>query len=111
MTPSLYPMVLLLARTGLRLGEALALHVQDIDLSARTIRVSRTWGSRQSAHGPASFDVPKGGARRTVDMSRRLTAVVTHVLADRAPEAWAFLGGSLASRTIPPHFCSPGDGF
>ena len=44
--PELYPSVLLLARTGLRLGEALALQVGDIDLEARHIQVQRTWGSR-----------------------------------------------------------------
>jgi integrase len=91
--PSMYPLVLLLARTGLRLGEALALQVGDIQLDTRTIHVRRTWGSRRRAHGPARFNVPKGGAVRTVDMSKQLTAAMKVYLADRAdPEAWVFAG-------------------
>jgi integrase len=91
--PGLYPLVLLLARTGLRLGEALALQVRDIQVDARTIQVRRTWGSRRRTNGPARFNVPKGGAVRRVDMSKQLTAAMKVYVADRAdPEGWVFPG-------------------
>jgi integrase len=40
--PALYPSVLLLARTGMRIGEALALQAGDIDLDGRCIHIKRT---------------------------------------------------------------------
>jgi integrase len=37
------PLVLLLVGTGMRFGEATALHVADVDLSARSVRVRKAW--------------------------------------------------------------------
>ena len=91
--PSLYPIVLLMARTGLRIGEALALKVGDIDLDARHIEVRRTWGSRAQANGALRFNTPKGRRARLVDMSKQLTATLKLHLADQAnPTAWVFPG-------------------
>ena len=42
MQPESYPLLLLLARTRLRIGEALALQAGDIDLLHRQITVKRT---------------------------------------------------------------------
>lgn len=42
------PLVLTLATTGLRWGEATALKPGDVDLTALTLRVSRAWKSSQS---------------------------------------------------------------
>ena len=61
--PRLAPLLLLLARTGLRLGEALALQWHDIDYSDRAIHVSR-------AFSPGRLETPKSGAGRTVDLSQ-----------------------------------------
>jgi len=44
--PEVYPIVLALARTGLRIGEALTLQVDDLDFQRRELWVRRTWGSR-----------------------------------------------------------------
>lgn len=41
-------LVLLLATTGLRWGEATALKPSDVDVEAQTVRVSRAWKSSQS---------------------------------------------------------------
>jgi integrase len=91
--PGLYPVVFLLARTGLRLGEALALQVGDLDLDARHIHVQRTWGSRLGAHGALRFNTPKGRRARLVDMSKQLTATMKLHLADRVnPMEWVFPG-------------------
>jgi integrase len=91
--PGLYPIVLLMARTGLRIREALALQVGDIDLDARHIEVRRTWGSRARANGALRFNTPKGRRARLVDMSRQLTATLKLHLADRDdPSTWVFPG-------------------
>ncbi len=42
-----YPVIATLAYTGLRIGEALALRWQDVDLSANTLTVSGTWSRRR----------------------------------------------------------------
>jgi integrase len=45
--------ILLLSRTGLRIGEALTLQVQDLDLENRDLWVQRTWGTRHQNQGNA----------------------------------------------------------
>jgi len=61
-----YPLFLLLARTGLRIGEALALKWDDIDFNARSINIERTFSKGR-------VGAPKSGRSRSVDMSRQLT--------------------------------------
>ena len=75
----LYPFFLLLARTGVRLGEAFALQWPDLDLAGREIRVARAF-----SHG--RIDTPKSGHGRTVDMSRQLEAVLRHLHTERKAE-------------------------
>jgi integrase len=41
--PRHYPLFLMLARTGLRLGEAFALQWERVDLEARELRVAQTF--------------------------------------------------------------------
>jgi integrase len=66
-----YPLFLLLARTGMRIGEALALQWGDIDFSGRFINVSRSL-----VRGRIS--TPKSGKSRRVDMSQQLTDALKH---------------------------------
>ena len=61
--PRLAPLFLLMARTGLRLGEALALQWTDLDFQGRTLRVARNLSGGQ-------VGTPKSGAGRDVDVSR-----------------------------------------
>lgn len=61
-----YALFLLLARTGMRIGEALALEWGDIDFAGRFITVSRSL-----VRGRIS--TPKSGKSRRVDMSLQLT--------------------------------------
>jgi integrase len=80
--PAFYALALLLARSGLRLGEALALRWTDIDLVSRTIRVERTLGHTVKGYpttGPP-IGTPKSGRARTVDMSQALCRVLTALL-------------------------------
>jgi integrase len=58
-------MVLTLARTGMRFGEALGLQWQDIDFKGRFITVERSFSKGR-------IDTPKNGKSRKVDMSQQL---------------------------------------
>ena len=77
--PAHYPFFLTLGRTGMRLGEALALQWDDIDFNARLIEVRRSLvGGR--------VETPKSGKSRKVDMSLQLSAVLKDLLRARKEE-------------------------
>ena len=61
--PRLWPLFFVMSRTGLRVGEAVALEWGDLDFAVRQIRVERA----ASAGGEVSS--PKSGHGRTIDMS------------------------------------------
>src|ERR1700675_687483 len=63
--PEYHPFLLCLARTGMRLGEAMGLEWRDMDWAARVILVRR--GRRRNR-----VSQPKNGKARRVDMSRQL---------------------------------------
>jgi integrase len=65
-----YPFVLLLFRTGLRIGEAFALELGDVDFNDRFIYVQRglSWGKIQTT---------KSGKGRRVDMNPHLVEALT----------------------------------
>lgn len=67
--PGHYPQALTLARTGMRLGEALALQWDDIDFEGRSITIQRTFSR-------GKIGLPKNGKRRRIDMSKQLTQVL-----------------------------------
>lgn len=70
-----YALFFTMARTGMRISEALALRWDDVDLGRREIRVARSvdaWGR---------VDTPKSGHGRTVDMSEGLASVLSSHLA------------------------------
>ena len=64
--PRHYPLFLLLARAGLRPGEAYALQWGDLDLRGREIRVEHSLSAGR-------IETPKTGQTRTVDMSEQLS--------------------------------------
>ncbi|MBS0172430.1 MAG: site-specific integrase [Nitrospira sp.] len=64
-----YPFFFLLLRAGLRIGEALALRVEDILFEERQILVRRIWSTG------GLQDNTKSNKERRVDMSQKLTAV------------------------------------
>jgi len=73
-----YPLFLLLARTGLRIGEALGVKWSDCSVGTREIHVRRTLAALQ--RGTPLEDragSPKSGRARTVDLSRELAQVLT----------------------------------
>ncbi len=71
--PEHYPLFLLLARTGVRTGEALGLQWGDIDFHSRFINLKRSlsWGR---------ITTLKGKRIRRVDMSRQLAQVLESYL-------------------------------
>jgi integrase len=67
--PALHPFIFMLARTGLRLGEVLALQWADVDFAQRTTLVRRS-----SRRGQTK--ITKNGKARRVDMSCQLCDVL-----------------------------------
>lgn len=78
--PEHYPLILTLARTGVRIGEALALKREDLDFHQGYLWVRRTWGRRE-------IGTPKTGKARRVDMSQQLQRVLQAHLTLRNAEA------------------------
>jgi len=79
--PRHHPFFLTLARTGVRLGEALTLQWGDIDWHGGFLEVRRTYCriSKQVL-------TPKSGKTRRVDMSRQLTETLKALLVERKKE-------------------------
>ncbi|SLM30607.1 Integrase family protein (fragment) [Desulfamplus magnetovallimortis] len=78
--PEHYPMALTLARTGMRIGEVVALQWKDIDFKKRHIHIQRTF-SRDK------LGTPKNGKDRYVDMSNQLAKVLAQLKEVRKAEA------------------------
>ncbi len=74
--PRHYPLFLLLARTGLRIGEALVLKWSDIDFNGRFIKVQR-------GISRGKIDTPKNDKDRKVDMSKQLTETLWKLKQER----------------------------
>jgi integrase len=78
--PPYHPFFLCAVRTGMRLGELLALQWNDIDFHGRFIVVQRNYTRGELA-------TPKSGESRRVDMSRELTQTLKDLLTNRQLEA------------------------
>lgn len=94
--PEWYAFVLCLARTGLRLGEAVGLEWRDVDFPQRVLVIRRSVRKGR-------VSLPKNGRSRRVEMSRQLAGV----LADRQSlqDAEAALAGHAAPARV---FLTPG---
>jgi integrase len=103
--PDLYPLLLVMARTGLRLGEALALRVEDLDFARRDLWVRRSWGPGKRSYGEARIGSPKSRRQRRVDMSQQLCEGLQQYLGVR--EAEAILAGRSVAGWL---FAGPDDG-
>jgi len=67
--PKLYTMLLLLFRTGIRMGEFIGMHRDDLDFRTREITIRRNF-----SHG--RLGTPKNRQKRKVDMSLALSAAL-----------------------------------
>ncbi len=77
--PRYYPLFLCAVRTGLRMGELLALQWNDLDYHGRFIGVQRNY-----TRGRVS--TPKSGETRRVDMSRELAQALKDLYTERQLE-------------------------
>src|SRR5262249_50646316 len=77
--PLLAALLLLLARTGMRIGEGLALQWDDVDHEGREIRVAR-------AFSKGKLETPKSGVARTVDVSVQLARTLRRLHLERKAE-------------------------
>lgn len=86
--PQWYPLVSLLARTGLRIGEACAVQWGDIDLNGRFLEVRRNLVHHR-------LTTPKSGKTRRVDISRQLTETLKALLVERKKETLRYGWGEV----------------
>ena len=77
--PAHYPMALTLARTGMRLGEAIGLQWGDINFHGRFINIQR-------ALSRSEIGTPKNGKPRRVDMPLQLTETLKELRQQRRIE-------------------------
>ena len=78
--PRYYAFFLTALRTGMRLGELLALKPSDLDFNGGFIEVRRSWVK-------GKITTPKNGKSRKVDMFKQLQGVLRKHLMDRKKEA------------------------
>ena len=78
--PRSYPFFFLLLRTGLRLGEAVALQPGDLDFRGRFVEILRNWTRGR-------LTTPKSGKTRRVDMSLKLAEMLKNHLVSQELEA------------------------
>jgi integrase len=81
-------LVLVLAYTGLRINEALALKVSAVNLRERTLRVVSTW--TEDRDGNRVLGSPKTYERRTVPMPPFLADELRFLIAGAGREDWVF---------------------
>jgi integrase len=77
--PAYYPFISLLARTGLRVGEAVALQWADIDFHGRFIEVRRSWVD-------GKLTTTKSSKWRKVDLLLQLTETLKALQLERKKE-------------------------
>ncbi|MGH9866758.1 MAG: tyrosine-type recombinase/integrase [Candidatus Polarisedimenticolia bacterium] len=85
-SPRHAPLFFLLARSGLMIGEALALKWDDVNLDRREITVERTLSVQEGTEGEPVTGTTKGGRSRRVDASKQLCAVLRSLEVQRKAE-------------------------
>jgi integrase len=88
-----YPFFLCALRTGMRLGELLALEWGDIDFRNGFIEVRRAWVKGR-------ITTPKNGKTRRVDMSNQLAETLKTLLPEHKREAWGKGWGEVSDRVF-----------
>ncbi|MFJ4040289.1 tyrosine-type recombinase/integrase [Paenarthrobacter sp. NPDC089989] len=94
------PFVAMCAFAGLRLGEAAAVQLSDIDFLRRTLNVRRQ--IQRAGKGQVSITLPKYGSERVVHIPDGLVQLLaTHVqqIGVHGQQQWLFLG----DQGLPPH--------
>lgn len=82
--PYWYPMIKLVAETGLRWGEAAGLSVGNLDLGRGSVLIEQSL--KLDGRGSWTIGLPKGGRRRRLGLDRETTEVLrTHLTQHPAP--------------------------
>lgn len=91
-------MVLLMAYCGLRVGEAIALRVDAVDLESRVVRVVASL--EETPSGPAIGE-PRDGIHRSIPVPDFLMPRLTRLVEGRGQEEFVFTGsrGGMINRT------------
>lgn len=79
-----YPFMLCLALSGVRLGEALALTVEDVNFETSSLLVNKSWDYRHE-----DLKCTKTGEERRIDLADELARVLREMLAKRREEYFA----------------------
>lgn len=82
------PMILTLAYTGLRFGEAAALRVGSVDLPTLRMSITQAWAGLTT--GAPYLSEPKTHKSRKVGLPEFLVAELRPLVDDRPPGAWLF---------------------
>jgi len=83
-------LIMFLGTTGLRIGEALALKVEDIDQESQKVHVRRSWTI--DVHGAKILGKTKTGATRKVPISPEVLRSLSRFLDGKGDGDWVFLG-------------------
>lgn len=81
-------LVLTLAYTGLRFGEAAALQISSVDLSGRRMSIDRAWAGLNT--GAPYLSTPKNHERRKVGLPAFLVHELEELMRGRPADAWLF---------------------
>lgn len=81
-------LVLFLAYTGVRVSEALALKVSDLDFDTARAAINRTWTTDR--HDKKILGPPKGWQKRRVPMQSFLVDELKALTTGRSPGDWVF---------------------
>ncbi|MGB3733157.1 tyrosine-type recombinase/integrase [Microbacterium sp.] len=81
-------LILFLGYVGVRIGEAAALRVADVDLTTRRARIRST--VTLDAKGRGTVGAPKTGQARTVPIPKFLTSELRPLLKGREDDDWVF---------------------
>lgn len=94
--PDMADFAVVILQTGLRLGEALGLQEQDVDVSRRRLLVQRSWDSKRRVLNP-----PKNGSPRVIHLTDTALEILTRRMHSRT-HPWIF-GRRHDRTTMPKH--------
>lgn len=83
-------LIYLLATTGARINEALALQIQDIDLTNRRAHINKAW--TLNLDGKRILGTTKTGKHRLIPLPPHLINELEPLIHDRPAHAWLFTG-------------------
>lgn len=83
-------LILLLAKTGLRFGEALGVTPRDFDFSTQTLDISKTWNYKKAEGG---FQPPKNeSSKRKINLDWQTATQFSSLMMNMKPDEPIFVG-------------------